>query len=81
MSRLITGLEDRWKGMSRDFERLGWYTDMLNSTAEHPVQVIPGGVHCYDLILENGVVNEGVQTVIDNEIAQIKKWVEEYYSQ
>jgi hypothetical protein len=30
--------------------------------------------------LKNGAVNAGVQTVIDNEIAQIKAWVEEYYA-
>lgn len=51
----------------------------LNSTAQHPLQIIPGGFHCSDLILKNGAVNEGVQTVIDNEIAQIVAWVEGYY--
>ncbi|TVY71366.1 putative extracellular serine carboxypeptidase [Lachnellula suecica] len=52
----------------------------LSSTAEHPVQVIPKGIHCSDMILRNGRVNAGVQTVIDNEIAQIKAWVDEYYT-
>jgi hypothetical protein len=27
----------------------------------------------------NGQVNAGVQTVIDNEVAQIVKWVGEFY--
>ncbi len=52
----------------------------FNSTAQHPLQIIPRGFHCSDLILKNGAVNAGVQTVIDNEIAQIKAWVEEYYA-
>jgi hypothetical protein len=51
----------------------------LVSTPEAPVQIIPGGFHCSDLRTYNGVANEGVQTVIDNEVAQIKAWVEEYY--
>ena len=51
------------------------------STPEQPLQIIPGGFHCSDLIIKNGEVNEGVQTVIDNEVAQIKAWVAEYYTQ
>jgi hypothetical protein len=50
------------------------------STPEQPLQIIPGGFHCSDLIIKNGEVNEGVQTVIDNEIEQIKAWVAEYYT-
>jgi hypothetical protein len=52
----------------------------LRSTPQAPVQVIPGGVHCYDLILENAVENEGVQKVVNNEVAQINAWVDEYYT-
>jgi hypothetical protein len=29
--------------------------------------------------MKDGASNEGVQKVIDAEVAQIKKWVEEYY--
>ena len=53
----------------------------LPSTTQHPLQIIPGGFHCSDSILRNGAVNEGVQTVIDNEVKQIVAWVEEYYNQ
>jgi hypothetical protein len=53
----------------------------LESTKEHPLQVIPGGFHCSDLRLQNGVVNEGVQMVIDNEVRQIVEWVGEFYTQ
>lgn len=45
----------------------------LKSTAEAPVNITPQGVHCYDLILKNGVNNAGVQAVIDTEVAQMVK--------
>ncbi|KAF7169373.1 hypothetical protein CNMCM6106_004298 [Aspergillus hiratsukae] len=70
------GQFDPWRdsGVSSNFRPGG----PLQSTAEAPVQVIPGGFHCSDLILRNGAVNAGVQKVIDNEVAQIKAWVKEY---
>ncbi|KAL1852283.1 hypothetical protein Plec18170_006009 [Paecilomyces lecythidis] len=78
-TRLIwtNGQYDPWResGVSSDYRSGG----PLRSTAQAPVQVIPSGIHCSDLLLENGAVNEGVQTVINNEVAQIKAWVEEYY--
>lgn len=37
------------------------------------VQVILVRVRCTGLILENGAVNEGVQTVIDKKVAYINK--------
>ena len=43
-----------------------------------PLQIIPGGFHCSDLILENGLVNKGVQEVINNEVKQIVEWVGEW---
>lgn len=43
----------------------------LESTVDVPVNVIPGGIHCYDLIIRNGVVDEGVRKVIDAETRQI----------
>lgn len=48
------------------------------STKEAPVNVIPGGFHCSDLILKNGVFNKGAQAVIDTEVKQIVEWVAEY---
>ena len=70
---------DPWRtsGVSSQFRPGGG----LESTPEHPLQIIPGGFHCSDLIVKNGQVNAGVQTVIDNEVAQIKTWVAEYYEQ
>jgi hypothetical protein len=80
-TRLIftNGEYDPWRtsGISSSFRPGG----PLASTPEAPVQIIPGGFHCSDLRLKNGVVNEGVQTVIDNEVAQIVAWVKEFYEQ
>lgn len=50
------------------------------STVEAPIHIVPDGVHCYDLLAENGQVNAGVQAVIDAETAQIKAWVAEFYA-
>lgn len=53
----------------------------LQSTAQQPLQVIPGGIHCSDLIYENAEANAGVLEVINNEVAIVKGWVEEFYTQ
>ena len=77
-TRLIwtNGQFDPWRdsGVSSDFRPGG----PLPSTPQHPLQIIPGGFHCSDLILKNGIFNAGVQQVIDNEVAQIVAWVAEY---
>ncbi|KAJ5826037.1 hypothetical protein N7474_003175 [Penicillium riverlandense] len=71
------GQYDPWReaGVSSGFRPGG----PLQSRPSAPVHVIPDGIHCSDLILENGAVNAGVQAVIDAEVAQIKEWVAEYY--
>ncbi|KAJ5235467.1 uncharacterized protein N7469_004635 [Penicillium citrinum] len=51
----------------------------LQSTSSAPINVIPGGFHCSDLLLRNGAANKGVQDIIDAEVAQIKTWVQEFY--
>jgi hypothetical protein len=80
-TRLIwaNGEFDPWRtsGVSSAFRPGG----PLVSTTEQPVQIIPGGFHCSDLRASNGIANAGVQKVIDNEIAQLKTWVEEFYQQ
>lgn len=70
---------DPWRsaGMSSEFREGGPF----QSTPEQPLQIIPGGYHCSDYEIPNGAVNAGVKTVIDNEIAQIKAWVAEYYAE
>ncbi|MCJ1245001.1 hypothetical protein MMC30_002202 [Trapelia coarctata] len=77
-TRLIwtNGQFDPWRtsGVSSEFRPGG----PLASTPKAPLQIIPGGFHCSDLIAKNGLVNDGVQTVIDNEIKQIVEWVKEY---
>ncbi|KAJ5390371.1 uncharacterized protein N7496_001439 [Penicillium cataractarum] len=80
-TRLIwaNGQYDPWRsaGVSSSFRPGG----PLESRESAPLNVIPGGFHCSDLIVKNGAVNEGVQKIIDAEVAQIKTWVEEYYKQ
>lgn len=80
-TRLIwtNGEFDPWRSasMSSDFREGG----PLQSTADHPLNIIPGGFHCSDLRLKNGQVNAGVQAVIDKEVAQIVAWVGDYYKQ
>ncbi|KAJ5217326.1 hypothetical protein N7468_010334 [Penicillium chermesinum] len=73
------GQFDPWRtsGVSSGFRPGG----PLQSTPEAPVNIIPAGIHCSDLSAENGLVNAGVQKVIDTEVAQIKTWVAEYYKQ
>lgn len=52
----------------------------LKSTEEVPVHVIPKSAHCMDMLTKNAEVNEGLKEVYDAEIAQIQKWVSEYYT-
>jgi len=69
---------DPWRpaGMSSTYRPNG----PLASTPEHPLQIIPGGFHCSDLILDNAAANAGVQEVVDNEVKQIVEWVAEWYN-
>lgn len=78
-TRLIwtNGQYDPWRtsGVSSQFRPGG----PLQSTSTTPLQIIPGGFHCSDLILTDAAANEGVQRVVDNEVKQIVEWVAEYY--
>lgn len=77
-TRLIwtNGQFDPWKtaGMSSEYRPDGPFP----GTVDQPLQIIPGGFHCSDLRLSNAKANAGVQQVVDNEVAQIVKWVSEY---
>lgn len=77
--RLIwaNGEFDPWKDatVSSDFRPGG----PLKSTTKAPVNVIPGGIHCSDMLARNGVANAGVQKIINTEVATIKGWVNDYY--
>ena len=53
----------------------------LVSTPEVPVNVIPGGFHCSDLILTNAKASPPLQAIVDKEVAQIAEWVGEFYAQ
>jgi hypothetical protein len=77
-TRLIwtNGEFDPWRtsGVSSPFRPGG----PLVSSPDAPVQLIPDGFHCSDMLAHNGIANAGVQLVIDREIAQIKTWVAEW---
>lgn len=51
----------------------------FEGTADAPVNIVPAGIHCSDMLANNGVANAGVQAVIDAAVAQISTWVDEYY--
>ena len=70
---------DPWRttGVSSQFRTGG----QLQSTPQHPVNLIPSGIHCSDLLLRNAQANEGVQNVVDIETKQIVEWVSEFYNQ
>lgn len=72
----VNGDYDPWReaSVSSDFRTGG----KMQSTAEHPVVIVPGGFHTSDLLIENGEVNAGVQAAIDAVIAQMKTWVAEW---
>lgn len=71
------GQYDPWKDatVSSDYRPEGPF----EGTADAPVAVIPDGIHCSDMLAENGAVNAGVQAVIDQAVAQIKTWTDEFY--
>ena len=74
-----TGEFDPWRttGVSSQFRTGG----QLESTPEHPVNLIPSGIHCSDLIIRNAQANAGVQNVVNIETKQIVDWVQEFYDQ
>jgi hypothetical protein len=77
-SRLVftNGQYDPWREASVSAEsRPG---GPLKSTAGVPVNLVPGGIHCSDLIMANGAVNAGVAAVQKAEIRQIKDFVQEW---
>ncbi|KAH7370263.1 peptidase S28 [Rhexocercosporidium sp. MPI-PUGE-AT-0058] len=78
-TRLIwtDGQFDAWKttSMSSEYREGGPFP----GSATAPLQIIPGGFHGSDMRLKNAKANAGVQKVVDNEVAQIVKWVAEYY--
>jgi hypothetical protein len=77
-TRLIyaNGGYDPWReaSVSSDLRPSG----QLESTAQVPVNIVPGGFHTSDLVTENGEVNESCKKVIDAEVAQLVEWVREW---
>jgi hypothetical protein len=53
----------------------------LQSTPQLPVRVIPGGIHCSDYYGQNWAVNPTLQGIVNDEVANMVQWVDEYYTQ
>ncbi|KAK3395055.1 peptidase S28 [Podospora didyma] len=53
----------------------------LQSTEQVPVRVIPGGMHCSDLYGPNWAVNAGAKKVADDQVANMKTWIAEFYEE
>jgi len=72
----VNGEFDPWRssGVSSIFRPGG----PLQSTEQAPVDIVPGGYHCSDLLMKNGQVNAGVAAVQQKEIDQIVAWVNEW---
>jgi hypothetical protein len=51
------------------------------STPEMPIRVVPGGVHCSDLYGQNWAVNPELKAIVDDEVANMQRWVNEFYVQ
>lgn len=70
---------DVWReaGVSSDYRPGG----RMQSTADHPVIVVPGGYHMSDMISENGVLDDGVQNAISAAVAQMETFVQDFYNQ
>ncbi|KAK7209164.1 hypothetical protein V2G26_016342 [Clonostachys chloroleuca] len=53
----------------------------LESTPEHPVRVVPGGVHCPDYYGQNWEANAEVKKIAYDEVENMREWVKEFYEQ
>ncbi|KAG6004461.1 hypothetical protein E4U43_000733 [Claviceps pusilla] len=73
----VNGEYDPWRSLSvaSDFRPGGPFV----STEDRPSFVIPKASHCQDLIMHNGVVNQGVKKVQDATIKKMKEWVRDFH--
>ncbi|KID93234.1 Peptidase S28, partial [Metarhizium majus ARSEF 297] len=51
----------------------------LQSTPEAPVWAIPKAAHCNDMLAQEAVVNPELGQIVDEILATMKTWVDEYY--
>ncbi|KAF2149996.1 putative serine peptidase [Myriangium duriaei CBS 260.36] len=78
LKRIIftNGEFDPWRaaGTASGFRPRG----QLQPTDQVKTNLIPGGVHCYDLIAANGVADPRVGAVQQREIEQIAEWIAQW---
>ncbi|GJN73935.1 hypothetical protein Purlil1_7177 [Purpureocillium lilacinum] len=53
----------------------------LASTDEAPVFLLPKAAHCNDAIVKNGEANPEVGKMMQQEVAYVKRWVDEFYKE
>lgn len=53
----------------------------LNSSADVPVHLLPGGVHCSDIYAANWAVNPAAKAAADDQTAILARWVAEFYQE
>ncbi|KKY27697.1 putative serine [Phaeomoniella chlamydospora] len=72
------GQYDPWKDatVSSDFRPGG----PLTSTEERPVFIVEGGFHCSDLLVNNANANSAIAELMNEEVAVMKGWIDEYYA-
>lgn len=72
----VNGGYDPWResGVSSDYRPGG----PMQSTAQTPIEIVPGGFHTSDLLVGNGAVNAGVKAVQDKAVQQMVTWVNEF---
>ncbi|KAI2465384.1 endoprotease endo-Pro [Annulohypoxylon bovei var. microspora] len=73
----VNGEFDPWRAASvaSEFRPGG----PLVSSPDVPSFVVPGGRHCSDLFVGNGLVNPGVKKVQDEIVKQMAVWTAEFY--
>lgn len=65
---------DPWRSASYSSD----FGPQLASTPSQPVQVIPNGIHCWDLIVSNWNADPSLPPIVDAAIAQIGEWLDEF---
>lgn len=53
----------------------------LASNDEAPVFLLPKAAHCNDAIVKNGEANPEVGKMMQQEVAYVKRWVDEFYKE
>ena len=75
----VNGEFDPWRSASvvSDYRPQG----KLTSSDAVPSFLLPKAAHCNDMIIKNAEVNPAVGAIVQQEIAKMKQWVDDFYKQ